>query len=87
MSGLASMLLDCGAIVSGSEPKPNKQTYNLVRRGVKISQTQGGMLLSRDIDLVVRTAAVSMFLAVTTEAGTPAPLGSVIVPAMLPVWP
>ena len=58
MSGLARMLLDCGAIVSGSEPNPNQQTFELKRRGVKISQTQGGQLLSRDIDLVVRTAAV-----------------------------
>jgi len=58
MSGLARMLLDCGASVSGSEPKPNAQTFELARRGVKISRTQGGELLSRDIDLVVRTAAV-----------------------------
>src|SRR6185437_4768793 len=58
MSGLARMLLDCGAIVSGSEPKPNQQTFELNRRGVRISRTQGGELLSRDIDLVVRTAAV-----------------------------
>src|ERR1700733_9358675 len=58
MSGLARMLLDCGAIVSGSEPKPNQQTFDLMRRGVRISRTQSGELLSRDIDLVVRTAAV-----------------------------
>ncbi|HEX4796648.1 MAG TPA: UDP-N-acetylmuramate--L-alanine ligase, partial [Humisphaera sp.] len=58
MSGLARMLLDCGALVSGSEPKPNAQTFELARRGVKISRTQGGELISRDLDLVVRTAAV-----------------------------
>lgn len=58
MSGLARMLLDAGAIISGSEPKPNRQTFELNRLGVKISRTQGGELLSRDIDLVVRTAAV-----------------------------
>ncbi|HZL35270.1 MAG TPA: UDP-N-acetylmuramate--L-alanine ligase [Tepidisphaeraceae bacterium] len=58
MSGLARMLLDSGAAVSGSEPKPNQQTFDLMRRGVKISRTQSGELLSRDIDLVVRTAAV-----------------------------
>lgn len=58
MSGLARMLLDCGAVVSGSEPKPNQQTFDLMRRGVKISRTQSGELLCRDIDLVVRTAAV-----------------------------
>ncbi len=33
MSGLARMLLDCGAIVSGSEPKPNSPTNELTRRG------------------------------------------------------
>jgi len=58
MSGLARMLLDCGAIVSGSEPKPNQQTFELMKRGVKISRTQSGELLSRDLELVVRTAAV-----------------------------
>lgn len=58
MSGLARMLLDSRAIVSGSEPKPNPQTMDLARRGVKVSRDQLGELLSRDIDLVVRTAAV-----------------------------
>jgi UDP-N-acetylmuramate--alanine ligase len=58
MAGLARMLLDCGAVVSGSEPKPNQQTFDLMKRGVKISRTQSGELLSRDLDLVVRTAAV-----------------------------
>src|SRR5436305_7338880 len=58
MSGLARMLLDGGAIVSGSEPKPNSQTFELTKRGVKISRTQMGEFLSRDVDLVVRTAAI-----------------------------
>ena len=58
MSGLAGMLLDSGAIVSGSEPKPNAQTLALARRGVKISRDQMGELLTREVDLVVRTAAV-----------------------------
>ena len=58
MSGLARMLLDSGAIVTGSEPKPNAQTLELVKRGAKISRDQLGELLSRDVDLVVRTAAV-----------------------------
>ena len=58
MSGLARMLLDCGAIVSGSEPKPNAQTLELTKRGAKISRDQLGELLSREVDLVVRTAAV-----------------------------
>ena len=51
MSGLARVLLDAGAIISGSEPKPNAQTFDLARRGVRISRTQGGELLSREIDL------------------------------------
>ncbi len=58
MSGLARMLLDSGAIVSGSEPKPNPQSFALSERGVRISRDQKGELLSREIDLVVRTAAV-----------------------------
>jgi UDP-N-acetylmuramate--alanine ligase len=58
MSGLARMLIDNGAVVSGSEPKPNATTFDLSKRGAKISRDQLGELLSREIDLVVRTAAV-----------------------------
>jgi UDP-N-acetylmuramate--alanine ligase len=58
MSGLARMLLDDGAIITGSEPNPNSQTFELTHRGVKISRDQLGELLSPEIDLVVRTAAV-----------------------------
>ncbi len=58
MSGLARILLDVGAVVSGSEQKPNTQTFELTKSGVKISRTQSGELLSRDVDLIVRTAAV-----------------------------
>ncbi len=58
MSGLARMLLDGGAIVSGSEPKPNLQTVELTQRGAKISRDQLGELLGRGTDLVVRSAAV-----------------------------
>jgi UDP-N-acetylmuramate--alanine ligase len=58
MSGLARILMDSGARISGSEPKPNAQTFDLTRRGVKISRTQMGELLSHNVDLVVRTAAV-----------------------------
>src|SRR5205085_1095540 len=57
-SGLARMLADCGAIVTGSETQPNAATLDLARRGVKISRDQLGELITRDIDLVVRTAAV-----------------------------
>ncbi len=58
MSGLARMLLDDGAIVSGSEPRLNPQTFALVNAGAKISRDQTGELLATETDLVVRTAAV-----------------------------
>src|SRR5947208_13255562 len=58
MSGLARMLLDGGAIVSGSEPRANPQILELAKRGARITRDQLGELLSREIDLVVRTAAV-----------------------------
>src|SRR3954467_13219978 len=58
MNGLARMLLESGAVVTGSEPNPNQQTLELSARGVRISRDQMGELLSRETDLVVRTAAV-----------------------------
>src|SRR4051794_22431675 len=58
MNGLARMLLDSGAAVSGSDPNPNAQTLELTRRGAKVSRDQLGELLSADVDLVVRTAAI-----------------------------
>src|SRR5215217_7690096 len=58
MSGLARMLLDSGAVVTGSEPKLNAQTIELAKHGAQVSRGQMGELLSREIDLVVRTAAV-----------------------------
>src|SRR3954471_8511503 len=58
MSGLARMLMDNGTIVSGSEAKQNTVTFELTKRGAKISRDQLGELLSREVDLVVRSAAV-----------------------------
>lgn len=58
MSGLARMLIDCGAIVSGSEPSPNPQTFELTKRGANISRGQIGELLNEQVDLVVRSAAI-----------------------------
>ena len=58
MNGLAHVLLDAGASLSGSEVNLNRQTQLLAARGVKISGTQNGELLSPQVDLVVRTAAV-----------------------------
>ncbi|MFT3789185.1 MAG: UDP-N-acetylmuramate--L-alanine ligase [Tepidisphaeraceae bacterium] len=59
MSGLARVLLDCGAIVTGSDKKPNEQTLDLHARGAAISFQQRGELISSDTALVVRTAAVT----------------------------
>ena len=58
MSGLARILLDSQAIVTGSEPKPNPQTFELTARGATISRDQLGELLSAKTELVVRSAAV-----------------------------
>ncbi|HYO07613.1 MAG TPA: UDP-N-acetylmuramate--L-alanine ligase [Tepidisphaeraceae bacterium] len=58
MSGLARMLLDKGATVTGSEPNPNPQTFDLTARGARISRDQHGALIDPSTDLVVRTAAV-----------------------------
>ena len=58
MSGLAAMLLDAGAIVTGSDSKPNAQTDELVGRGATVVGEQTGALLTATTDLVVRTAAI-----------------------------
>ncbi len=58
MSGLARVLLDQGATVTGSDSKPNEQTDDLIRRGAQISFQQRGELLGSDTALVIRTAAV-----------------------------
>lgn len=58
MSGLARMLIDAGAIVTGSEPTPNSQSMELSKRGASICREQNGLLIKENTDLVVRTAAV-----------------------------
>ncbi|MBC7785049.1 MAG: UDP-N-acetylmuramate--L-alanine ligase [Burkholderiales bacterium] len=58
MSGLARMLIDCGALVTGSDRRGNRQTAELMQMGAQISFEQRGELLSPTTDLVVRTAAV-----------------------------
>lgn len=58
MAGLARMLLDAGAVVSGSDLKPTVQTQALAYQGATISYAQDGSLLNSGIDLVVRTAAI-----------------------------
>jgi len=59
MAGLARMLLDNGAIVSGTDLRETPQTEALRRHGASISCAQDGTMLSPDIDLVVRSAAVA----------------------------
>src|SRR5262245_59755131 len=58
MSGLARMLLDAGAIVTGSDPNPGPPTFELTKRGAKVSRNQVGEFLDGKVDLVVRTAAI-----------------------------
>jgi UDP-N-acetylmuramate--alanine ligase len=58
MSGLARIVLDCGALVSGTDAKPNEQTLDLASRGVRITYDQKGELLDAGVGIVVRTAAV-----------------------------
>src|SRR5882672_7124871 len=58
MSGLARMLLDAGAIVSGSDLKSSPATSELASRGAIVSEEQCGSLLRPNLDLVVRSAAV-----------------------------
>lgn len=57
MSGLARILLDAGAVVTGSELNGSAVVDELVRRGARVSR-QDGSLLAEELDLVVRTAAV-----------------------------
>ncbi len=53
------MLIDAGAIVTGSEPRPGPQTFELIQQGAKISRDQFGESLDSHVDLVVRSAAVA----------------------------
>ena len=58
MSGLAHILADAGATISGSDPVPSDITHALTDKGIAVAESQDGSLLSKQIDLVVRTAAV-----------------------------
>jgi UDP-N-acetylmuramate--alanine ligase len=58
MAGLAEVLLDAGATITGSEPTANDRTAALLARGVEVADVQDGRLLDGALDLVVRTAAV-----------------------------
>ena len=74
MSGLAHILLDAGADVSGSDPWPSEVTDKLERRGAPVDFEQDGSLLDSSVDLVVRTAAVNdanAEIAAAREMGVP----------------
>lgn len=58
MSGLATLLLNKGFKVSGSDPKRTDLTVKLEQEGAKIFHGQHPDNISDDIDLVVHTAAV-----------------------------
>ena len=58
MSGLARVMLDAGATVTGSDKTPNEATEELIGRGARITFQQRGELIGTDTALVVRTAAV-----------------------------
>ncbi|MEM7809255.1 MAG: UDP-N-acetylmuramate--L-alanine ligase [Planctomycetota bacterium] len=58
MSGLAHVLLDAGASVTGTDPADDEVVGRLRERGCTIGHVQDGSLLTEDIALVVRTAAV-----------------------------
>ncbi len=58
MSGLAQILLNAGFTVSGSDSKASDITKLLEEKGAKISYPQAASNITKDIDLVVYTAAI-----------------------------
>ena len=58
MNGLANMLVDAGAIVTGSDPHLPDTARQLIARNVNVSRDQMGELLSKETELVVRSAAI-----------------------------
>ena len=58
MSGLARVLLDAGAAVTGTDPAATDQTAALSAAGVEVRRAQDGALVTPGVDLLVHTAAV-----------------------------
>jgi len=58
MSGLAHVLLDAGAAISGTDPADDAVVTKLRDRGCSVAQEQDGALLDGGVALVVHTAAV-----------------------------
>jgi UDP-N-acetylmuramate--alanine ligase len=58
MAGLAGVMLDAGAVVTGTDLAPSPSTRELSERGATVAYVQDGTLLAGGVDLVVRSAAV-----------------------------
>lgn len=58
MSGLAAMLLRCGARVSGSDMRPSVEVERLSQRGARINTGERALELPADTELVVASAAI-----------------------------
>jgi len=58
MSGAASLLLSCGAKVSGSDLLAFPGMGSLVQRGVRVNVGHSAALLDRDVERVVASAAI-----------------------------
>ena len=59
MSGLAHILLDRGFTVSGSDMRPSELTKELEKCGAVVSYSHMSSNITKDIDTVVYTAAIS----------------------------
>lgn len=58
MSGLGRMLLERGAVVSGSDSTPTEVTESLIARGVAVGFDQQAGVIPEDADLVIASAAI-----------------------------
>jgi len=58
MSGLASILLERGVTVSGSDLRPNNLTDDLARRGAKIYEGHDAANIDSDVDVIVETTCI-----------------------------
>lgn len=58
MSGLAHILNASDYIVSGSDQQQNQQTEELIQEGIKINKEQIKENITKEIDLVIYTAAI-----------------------------
>ncbi len=59
MSAIATILIDEGCVVSGSDPECTPITHNLKEKGAKIYTKQDGNSLDHDTNLVIASAAIN----------------------------